>query len=229
MRTLHHVKVCFITLVVMAGVAFGTSPTMAQKKKEQEQPYSVAMKLVLKLLAQADVQKELELDDDQIRKINTLANKYPHEVQAALMKIQALPITRKEQSREALQELQEAHKEKTLEIDVDYAKKLEEILLPFQRERIGQVGIQLLHARPVFVSVFKSRAVAEQAELTEKEARALSRVTSQAEIEYLRELRELKLKYHQQVRDSFSPEVHAAVQEILGAPYITVPEIKKGK
>lgn len=218
-----------LALVLLSSIAFSTSTLLAQQEQEFGQPYPVAMKLVLKLLAQPDIQKELELDDDQIRKVNSLANKYPHEVQTALMKIQALPVARKEDAQDALKELQEAHNEKTLEIDVGYAKKLDEVLLPFQRERTGQIGIQLLNARPVFVSVFKARAVAEQAELTEEEARALSRVTSQAETEYLRELRELKLKYHQQVRDSLDPESRAAVNEILGAPYITVPEIKTGK
>ncbi len=223
---------CLFTPIMIFGLAIFQEPIFAQgnkKKTKLEQPYSVPMKIVLRMLTQSEIQKELELDTAQIRKVKTYANQYPHEVQAEWMKIQPLPITREEESDEQMKEVEEARKERVLEIDNDYATKLEEVLLPFQRKRIGQMGVQLLYAKPVLVSVFKSKEVAKLADLNESQSRELSRVATQAELDYLKELKELKLKYHQQVRDSFSPEVRAAVQEILGDPYITVPEPEKAK
>lgn len=220
------------------GAMFNNSMIVAQVITAK-QPYQVSMDVVLKLLSLPDVQKELELESEQLGTIKALTNEYPQEVQRELSKMQPLPVVRDEKldkdqsdedlADEALKELSEARNQTKLEIGKAYAEKLDEVLLPFQRKRIGQIGIQFLHAKPVFVSTFKSKAVAVQAELTEREADKLSQATEDAEKEYLRELRELKKKYHKQVRDSLAPEVKAAVQEILGDPYITVPEIKKKK
>ncbi len=225
MKSAHYIFSRFLALTIAAGLALATTNLPAQQKSKHEQTYPVPVKLVFQLLAQPYIQKELELDEEQLPKIKTLANKYSEELKTELMKIQPLPITREEQMRENLKELEQARKERTLEIDEVYAEKLDDVLVPFQVERVGQIGIQISHGRPVFVSVFKSKVVTERANLTENQARELAKVTSQAETDYLRDLRELKARYHQQVRDTMSLEVRAAVEELLGAPYITVPEI----
>ena len=225
MKSRHYIFSRFLALTIAASLALAATKLPAQQKSKREQTYPVPVNQVFQLLAQSHIQKELELDKEQLPKIKTLANKYSEELQTELMKIQPLPITRDEQMRETLKELEQARAEKSREIDIAYAEKLDDVLVPFQVERVGQIGIQLSHGRPVFVSVFKSKAVAAQANLTDDQAHELAQVTSQAETDYLRELRELKAKYHQQVRDTMSLEVRAAVEELLGAPYITVPEI----
>ena len=201
----------------------------AQESKEAEQPFPVAMTVALKLIADPVIQKELELEQKQKAKVNKLANQYRIELQTELMEVQALPAIREEDAKATLDELKEAQADKTREIDQQYTDKLKEVLLDFQYERLGQLGIQKLYAKPVFISVFRAKAVARQAKLTDSETDRLAKATRKAEEEYLAELRKLKLKYHQQVCESLSPDVKTIIEEILGEPYVAVPELKQGK
>ena len=135
------------------GAMFNNSMIVAQVITAK-QPYQVSMDVVLKLLSLPDVQKELELESEQLRTIKALTNEYPQEVQRELSKMQPLPVVRDEKldkdqsdedlADEALKELSEARNQTKLEIGKAYAEKLDEVLLPFQRKRIGQI-LSLIH------------------------------------------------------------------------------------
>ena len=77
------------------GAMFNNSMIVAQVITAK-QPYQVSMDVVLKLLSLPDVQKELELESEQLGTIKALTNEYPQEVQRELSKMQPLPVVRDE-------------------------------------------------------------------------------------------------------------------------------------
>jgi hypothetical protein len=90
----------------------------------------------LRLLGMAEVQKELELMDDQVTKLKAVDDEYRQKVQKEFSGVRDLPQDQRQAKFAEMQEKQKAWREEAL-------KKVQEILLPPQYDRLHEISIQV--------------------------------------------------------------------------------------
>jgi Spy/CpxP family protein refolding chaperone len=132
--------------LALAGMALLAAPVQVQDKKGNGPPSGSFGGGALSLLLNKDVQKDLKLSEDQVRKINDLATKN---------KEAFISIDFKDQN---------AFVEKMKVIAESTGKALGEILKADQTRRLKQLEIQQQGS-----SVFRNRKVAEELKLSEEQ------------------------------------------------------------
>jgi hypothetical protein len=90
----------------------------------------------LRLLGMGEVQKELELMDDQVTKLKAVDEEFRQKVQKEFSGLRDLPQDQRQARFAEMQEKQRSWREEAL-------KKVQEILLPPQYDRLHEISIQV--------------------------------------------------------------------------------------
>lgn len=121
------------------------------------------------LLGMAEVQKELELMDDQIAKLKAVDDDYRQKRQKESTSFRDLPRDQQQAKFAEIQEKQKAWREEAL-------KKVQEILLPPQYDRLHEISIQVRG-----VSALNDPKVQEELGLSEEQKTKIKEVRDKAD------------------------------------------------
>ncbi|HEX3997411.1 MAG TPA: hypothetical protein VHX65_02560 [Pirellulales bacterium] len=156
--------VCLVAVALAAGGFFVGRMLVAQDKAEKSgrdrggfrgaNNYGLGK---LTLLQNKDVQKDLELTDEQKTTLDKFAEDMHSEMRTQLEGLRDLS---REERQAKIAELAPKLKEREKEVE----KKLEEVLKTEQRDRLGQIELQARR-----VGVFGQKEVAEALDLTDEE------------------------------------------------------------
>ena len=164
----------------------------------------------LDLLRSEVVQKELELVDDQIDKLRDLGEEMRNAMREVFQGIDFRNMT--EEDRNAL-------REKMREATGDIREKLEEILLPHQRERFQQLQLQA-QMRGGTARALGSEAVREALGISEDQVNELREKAEQANRELNEKIQKLREEARTELLESvLSKEQLAKFEELLGEPF----------
>ena len=169
----------------------------------------------IELLRNSEVRKELELVDDQISQIEALGNQVRGQFQEIFAGFRELRELPEDERRAKQEELREQMREKGREIQ----EQAEEILLPHQRERLGQIVLQS-RMRQGTARVLGSEQIREALGLSEEDIAKL-REASETKT---RELEEKIRKMRDDARKELLEEVLTAEQiakfeKMVGEPF----------
>lgn len=151
------------------------------------------------LLAREDVQKELELVDDQLEQLNKLRETSGQEMRDMFSGLRDLP---REEMGPKMAELMREAQAKT-------KKALDEILLPHQSERLGQLVVQWQLQGG---GLAQSEEVAKELGISDEQRDQLR--TKARELE-----RALRKKLTEDLLKELTPEQQAKYKELVGEPF----------
>jgi len=152
----------------------------------------------LMLLGREDVQKELELVDEQLDQIDKL--RQGNDMREMFSQVRDLP---REEQAEKMRELMESFQAKM-------KKGLNDILLPHQSERLGQLSVQFQMRGGVGLTA--SEDLAKKLKIDEKQRETLR--TRARELE-----QELRKKLVEDLLKELTPEQQAEYKKLVGEPF----------
>jgi Spy/CpxP family protein refolding chaperone len=150
----------------------------------------------LMLLNDENVQKDIELLDNQKEKLADLRDRIGEEMRALFQG--GAGGDARERIREKMEEFQ---------------KEVDGILLPHQRDRLKQIGVQ---SRLRYGST--SNAVAEALELSDDDKKKLEDKDRELTAEMNKEIAKIREKYRDKLLDVLGPEQKAKWKQLVGNP-----------
>jgi Spy/CpxP family protein refolding chaperone len=150
----------------------------------------------LMLLADENVQKDLEIVDSQKEKLTALRDKIGEEMRALFQGGGGGGQEARDKMREKMEGFQ---------------KEMTDILLPHQRDRLKQIGVQsrLRFGNP-------SNAMADALELSEDDKKKLADKDKELSAEMNKEINKIREKYRDKLLDVLGPEQKAKWKALVG-------------
>jgi Spy/CpxP family protein refolding chaperone len=160
------------------------------------------------LLNDENVQKDLEILDSQKEKITALREKITEEMRSMF------------QGGGGGQDAREKIREKM----EGFQKEMNDILLPHQRERLKQIGVQ---SRLRFGNT--SNAIGDALELSEDDKKKLADKDKELTAEMNKEMTKIREKYRDKLLEVLSPEQRAKWKQLVGNPVeFAAPQFGQG-
>jgi Spy/CpxP family protein refolding chaperone len=161
----------------------------------------------LMLLNDENVQKDLELLDTQKEKLTDLRERIGEEMRSLFQGGAG------GDARDRIREKMES-----------FQKEVDGILLPHQRDRLKQIGVQ---SRLRFGST--SNAVAEALELSEEDKKKLEDKDRELTVEMNKEIAKIREKYRDKLLDVLGPEQKVKWKQLVGNPVeFAAPQFNQG-
>jgi Spy/CpxP family protein refolding chaperone len=161
------------------------------------------------LLNDENVQKDLEILDSQKEKLAALREKIGEEMRALFQGGAGGGSDAREKIREKMEGFQ---------------KEVTEILLPHQRDRLKQIGVQ---SRLRFGST--SNAIGDALELSDDDKKKLADKDKELTAEMNKEIAKIREKYRDKLLDVLGPEQKAKWKQLVGNPVeFAAPQIGQG-
>ena len=157
----------------------------------------------LMLLGDENVQKDLEILDSQKEKLTALREKIGEEMRAMFQNGGGGGADAREKMREKMEGFQ---------------KEVNEVLLPHQRDRLKQIGVQ---SRLRFGST--SNAIGDALKLTDEDKKKLADKDKELSAEMNKEVAKIREKYREKLLDVLSPEQKAEWKKLMGNPVEFAP------
>ena len=204
-----------------------TEDMMAEAKKRQAEMMETQMFMqqLMQLNFNSELRKEIEVVDDQVDAVKKLAEDYQREMMEFHQKNGkiGLEIQRlfKEGKMEEAKELGEEYQNRNSEFSEGYKKKIAEVLLPHQIERLNQIA-KRQSAR--YTNEFQDEfgigvAFADEIGLTAAEKKRLIDTVKEARKEYYATVEEARKKANEKILSSLTTEQKEKMKEILGEEY----------
>lgn len=157
------------------------------------------------LLNDENVQKDLEILDDQKEKLASLRDKIGEEMRSLFQG--------GGDARDKIREKME-----------DFQKEMNDILLPHQRDRLKQIGVQ---SRLRFGST--STAIGDALELSDDDKKKLADKDKELTVEMNKEIAKIREKYRDKLLDVLGPEQKAKWKQLVGNPIEFAPTPQFGQ
>lgn len=155
------------------------------------------------LLADENVQKDLEILDSQKEKLTALRERIGEEMRSLFQGGGGGGEDAREKMREKMEGFQ---------------KEMNDILLPHQRDRLKQIGVQ---SRLRFGST--SNAIGDALELSEEDKKKLADKDRELTAEMNKEMAKIREKYRDKLLEVLSPEQRAKWKQLVGTPVEFAP------
>jgi Spy/CpxP family protein refolding chaperone len=160
------------------------------------------------VLRREDVQKELELLDDQVEKLRQLGESQRDRMREKFAGLQDVPREdRMEKARELMRKAQQ-----------DTEEEIGKILLPFQMKRAKQLAFQI-RMRGGATRAMLSDPVAEELGLTESQKERIRTKAEQLEEELRKKIAELRTQAQDELLKELTPPQQAQWKEMVGDPF----------
>lgn len=167
---------------------------------------------IVGLAMREEVQKELQIVDEQKEKVRALTeemrNTVGNEMRGMFEQLRDLS---NEERRTKFDEI----RAKMESINADYEKKLGEVLLPHQLERLKQIDLQS-KIRRNGASALTNGDVAQALNLTEEQREKLEKRAAEVQEEMQAKMRELQAEARQKIIDVLTPEQQATLKKLMG-------------
>jgi Spy/CpxP family protein refolding chaperone len=163
----------------------------------------------------ANVQKELELLDDQVEKLRDLQRKIGEARRESFQgvsfrELQQLP---EDERRAKFEEMRTKSDEKRKELE----KEAENILLPSQVERLKQINIQNQLRSRSTADVLASSELKAELNLTDAQIEELKKAQEEAQAELRKKLERVQEEAREKVLSVLTPEQRAKIKKLMGA------------
>lgn len=211
-----------ILLAACIGPSLVTVATFAQPRPESRRPGGGLPGFSgggpIDLLQRTDVQKELELLDDQKSELRVLVEKFSEqrrELGSSFVEQFRGQDGTSQSDRAALWEkVQEAFRK----LNKDAEQGLS-FLLPHQRKRLSQLEIQYQMRGSGGLGALGSPEIGEQLAVTEQQRAALRDKAMELGQEFGKKIAELRREMQEQLLAELDPQQRAKFQEMLGDPF----------
>jgi len=162
------------------------------------------------LLMMEQVQKELELVDDQLEKIRTIQREAGEQMRGMFEGMRDLSDEERRERFTAMQEkMQEANKAT--------AAKVDEVLMPHQRDRLKQIGLQMQMRRGGGAA--NADAVARALGLTDAQRDELREKEQKVAADLRAKIEAAQKEARGQLLEVLTAEQRAKLEEMLGEPF----------
>jgi Spy/CpxP family protein refolding chaperone len=161
------------------------------------------------LLNDENVQKDLEILDSQKEKLASLRDKIGEEMRALFQGGNGGGQDAREKMREKMEGFQ---------------KEMSDILLPHQRDRLKQIGVQ---SRLRFGST--SNAIGDALELSDEDKKKLADKDKELTVEMNKEIAKIREKYRDKLLDVLGPDQKAKWKQLVGNPIEFAPTAQFGQ
>ena len=162
------------------------------------------------LLQREDVQRELEITDDQMEELRELGQNRGDRSQREKMR-EELEGLSDDERQEKLQEMRQKRTE-------DQKAQLGEVLLPQQIRRLEQLTAQFTVSAAGGQAMFRG-AIAEQLGLTEKQKEELQEKAEELQKEYNKRMAKLRKEMQEELLEELSPEQRKKFHDMMGESF----------
>ena len=177
----------------------------------------------LGLLRRDDVRKELELVDDQVKKLDQLQQDMMTQMRGGMRMGGFRDLSQEERQKriaEMRQNMEKAQKE--------METKVGEILLPVQNERLAQIKLQMSLRRSDTARVLTGEKVAEALGLSEEQKKTLTEAQEASRKELQEQIAKLRREAEEKVLKVLSAEQQEKWQKLIGKPFESQPRERRG-
>ena len=164
------------------------------------------------LLGMDQVQKELDLVDDQIADIKKIQEESRSAMRGLFSGLRDLPS---EERRDAFTALREKMREQNEKAQV----KIDKILLPHQRDRLRQINFQMSVQRRGTTNVFGSNTVAEALGITDAQKEKLKEKSAEVEKELREKIAEARQQAIKELLGVLTPAQRKKYEQLMGEPF----------
>ena len=167
--------------------------------------YGVMSSAPHSLVFNSNVRKDLELDDEQIRKLNAIRTEFSQRLNDGM--------------KDARSGKNFDHRKwsKTYAIiEKERKMALGAVLLPHQSKRLKQISTQMKMRNQGDVNVLISKSVAEELDIDEEQKKQLRKRASELKSEMEKEIARLKDKYREKLIRELRPEQRKKLKEMVG-------------
>jgi phytoene dehydrogenase-like protein len=196
-----------------------------QERGKKQAQTQMMLHQLLSITNNAELAKELQLVDEQLEKLRPLVEEYMKrmretsaENQENYRKISEFVRAGKQQ--EAI-ELNMKVQEESMNTSEESFKKIEQILLPHQINRIQQLGLQqkVKLQSPYYGMLGMPLMLSEELELTDEQQEKLEKATKEADAEMRKAIEKLSDRLMKHVLESLPKEKREEYKEIIGDLY----------
>jgi Spy/CpxP family protein refolding chaperone len=171
----------------------------------------------LTLLRDENVRKELDLVEDQEKKIEALGEKMRDGMRSIFEGGRDL---KPEDREKFFAEAREKMTAKTAEL----RKEFDEVLLPQQRDRLKQIALQARMRYQSASEALSSTDASEALKLTDEQKEKMTAKQKELDEEYRKEAEKLRNKYRDKLLEVLTPEQQAKWKEMVGNPIEFAPQ-----
>ena len=176
-------------------------------------------------------QKELGISAAQVEELNRLREQGNREEEALFAQRPVLPKEELDAlSQEEFMAIAEENKRIEKAIDAHYElafQKTHAILTETQRKRMAQVVFQTHLSDQNTLNMYLNRSLEQFVKIEERDRENLNVAVNEANRDFLRELAELNVKYHQKVisecKEKMGTEATKKIDETVGEPWMRYP------
>jgi Spy/CpxP family protein refolding chaperone len=160
------------------------------------------------LLLRDDVRKELEIVDDQVEKIRALGDSMREQMRGLFSGLRDLP---EDERRAKFAELREKMEEQQKELSA----KVDEILLPHQRDRLKQIGLQM-QMRYRGTSGLLTDQLAEQLNITDEQKEKLRAKAEEVRKSLDERIAKARAEARDELLEVLTPDQREKLKALLG-------------
>jgi len=165
----------------------------------------------LELLMREDVRKELEIVDSQYEELRGLGDEMRDEMREMFSGLRDLS---QEERQEKFAELREKMAESREKIQ----DKVDDILLPHQRDRLKQLSVQSQMRRGTSAGL-SSPAIVEELDISEEQLEKLREAAAKAQEELNEKVAKLREEAKEDILKVLTPSQRKKLEELTGEPY----------
>lgn len=166
----------------------------------------------LALLQRRDIQDELEIVDDQQSKIREINDELRSRMREVFNELRDLP---EEERREAFRNM----REKTQAVTKEFEKKVDEVLLPNQRERLSQISLQMRVQFTGTARALASEEVATALGITEEQKTKLTETARTVEREMEEKIEKVREEGREKILSVLTSDQKEKYKKMLGEKY----------
>jgi Spy/CpxP family protein refolding chaperone len=164
-------------------------------------------------LMQPDIRKELEIVPEQEEKLRTVGREIGQRMREVFSGLRDLP---EDQRRTTVEERMRA-------VNEEFDKRIDEVLLPNQKERLGQIILQRRAQRRGTAGALASDETAKALGLTDEQKKKLQEVGREVQKEIEEKLAKIREEAEQKVLEVLTPEQREQYKKMLGERYQPPP------
>ncbi len=173
------------------------------------------------LLMNEDVRKELEIVEDQEKKLREVGEKMREKMREAFSGM-------RDASSEDRQAMWEKARTKMREVQTEMQKDVDKILLPHQRDRLKQLALQQSIRYRGMSGALGGDTLSKELGLTEKQKEKLRAKAEEVQKKLQERIAKLRKEAEEDLLDVLTPEQQAKIKKLIGEQF-EMPQRDRGR
>ncbi len=200
-----------VAVGVVAVVAMLSSSALAQRRGGQRGGFG-GRGGKLGILQDPAIRAELEIVEDQEKELEKIRDEVRDKFREMFSGMRDLPA---EERREAFEKMRGKMQEALKEIET----KVDDILIPSQRERLGQLALQNRMRRSGTDGALADATLAKELGITEEQKKRMAAVAKKVQAELQEKINKLRLEARDEVLQVLTPQQREKLTRMIGEQY----------